>query len=84
MPSEHSSADALHELNLGPVADRVMASLCGQVSRERVDRLLVDLLEQEFSEARVTLFLPILLQRLACETLRHELAQAPAPRPGGH
>jgi hypothetical protein len=59
-------------VDLGAVTDKVVASLAGRVPRERVEQLLVELLEQEFSAARVTLFLPIFLHRLACETLRQE------------
>lgn len=65
-------------VDLGVVADKVVASLAGQVPRERVQELLLELLEQEFSSARVTLFLPIFLHRVACETLRREAAAARA------
>jgi hypothetical protein len=67
-------------VDLGAVADQVVASLAGQVPRERVEQLLVELLEQEFSAARVTLFLPIFLHRLACETLRQEAHSRAAVR----
>lgn len=67
-------------VDLGAVADKVVASLAGRVPRERVEQLLVELLEQEFSAARVTLFLPIFLHRLACETLRQEGDEGPALR----
>lgn len=59
-------------VELGVIADKVVASLAGEVPRERVQELLLDLLDQEFSSARVTLFLPIFLHRVACETLRRE------------
>lgn len=62
-------------VDLGVVADSVLHSFAGQLPRERVERLLTDLLEQEFSGARVTTFLPIFLHRLACETLRREAGE---------
>jgi hypothetical protein len=78
-PSPHG-ADA--PVDLGAVADAVLRSLSASVPRARVDRLLADLLEQEFSSARVTQFLPIFLHRVACETLRREADQtAVGPMP---
>ena len=74
-------------VDLGVVTDSVMRSFSDVVSRERVECLLSELLEQEFSTARVTAFLPIFLHRVACETLRRELdAQRPplaTPGPRG-
>lgn len=64
-------------VDLGVVTDSVMRSFSGVIPRERVERLLSDLLEQEFSTARVTAFMPIFLHRVACETLRRE-AQSPS------
>jgi hypothetical protein len=59
-------------VDLGVIADSVLRSFAGEVPRERVERLLTELLEQEFSTARVTTFLPIFLHRVACDTLRRE------------
>ena len=70
MPLETSSHQA--PIDLGVIADKVLRSLSTDVPRERVDSLLADLLEQEFSSARVTTFLPVFLHRVACETLRRE------------
>jgi hypothetical protein len=80
-PAESSQPAERPGIDLGVVADKVVASLAGQVPRERVERLLVELLEQELSGARVTLFLPIFLHRLACESLHRERAAGAA---GGH
>lgn len=66
---------AAFNVELGPIAHAVSRELCDQVPPERIEQLLRDLLEQEFSEARVTTFLPIFLHRFACDTLRAE-AQA--------
>lgn len=66
-------------VDLGVVTDSVMRSFLGDVPRERVERLLTDLLEQEFSAARVTTFMPIFLHRVACETLRRELGTPGTP-----
>jgi hypothetical protein len=73
-------------LELGPLVTRISLSLGGGVPRERIEQVLRDLLEQEFSEARVTAFLPVFLHRYAIETLRHVPppggAVPPPPRPG--
>lgn len=66
---------AAFNVELGPIAHAVSRELCDQVPPERIEELLRELLEQEFSEARVTTFLPIFLHRFACDTLRAE-AQA--------
>lgn len=58
-------------LELGPVVTKLSTSLGGAVPVERIEQVLRDLLEQEFSEARVTTFLPIFLHRYAIETLRY-------------
>lgn len=73
MSHEPGRADAAAPVDLGAVADAVLRSLSTDVPRERVDQLLADLLDQEFSSARVTQFLPIFLHRLACETLKGEV-----------
>lgn len=65
---------AAFAVQLGPVASKVSESLGGAVPYERIETLLRELLEQEFGEARVTAFLPILLHRCACEALRAEIA----------
>lgn len=71
MPHETPAA-----VELGPVAVKVSASLGGTVPRERIEALIRDLLEQEFSDARVTAFLPVFLHRYAIEALRQEAAAA--------
>lgn len=63
---------AAFNVELGPIAHAVSRELCGQVPPDRIEHLLRELLEQEFSEARVTTFLPIFLHRFACDTLRAE------------
>lgn len=72
-------ADTPTAVELGPVASKVSASLGGTVPRERIEALIRDLLEQEFSDARVTAFLPVFLHRYAIEALRREAAPARAP-----
>ncbi len=64
-------------VELGPIVQAVTRDLAGAaVSGDRIEVLLQQLLDQEFSDARVTTFLPIFLHRYACETLRAELARA--------
>lgn len=74
-------------VELGPLVCRLSASLGDGVPPQRIEQVLRDLLEQEFSEARVTAFLPIFLHRYAAEALRQECGRpgAPArPGPGAH
>ncbi|WP_425260833.1 hypothetical protein ACPOLB_08215 [Rubrivivax sp. RP6-9] len=59
-------------VELSPITDKVLHSLQGNVPRARIEALLTELLAQEFSDARVTAFLPVFLHKLACETLRSE------------
>lgn len=59
-------------VDLGVITDSVLRSFAGEVPREHVERLLTELLEQEFSTARITTFLPIFLHRVACDSLRRE------------
>lgn len=61
------------QIALGPIAEKVSRTLCGQVTQERIEQVLHRLLEQEFGDARVTTYLPIFLQRAACETLQTEV-----------
>lgn len=77
-PPRHDAmaATGAASIDLGIVTDSVMRSFSNVVPRERVERLLSDLLEQEFSTARVTAFMPIFLHRVACETLRREAESA--------
>ncbi len=63
-------------VELSPITDKVLHSLQGEVPRARIEALLSELLAQEFSEARVTTFLPVFLHKLACETLRREASGA--------
>lgn len=72
MPVQSPQPRAAFTVELGPIAHAVGRELCGQVPLERIEQLLRDLLEQEFSQARVTTFLPIFLHRFACDTLRTE------------
>lgn len=59
-------------VELGPLVIRLSTSLGCEVPVGRIEQVLRDLLEQEFSEARVTAFLPVFLHRYAIETLRRE------------
>jgi hypothetical protein len=59
-------------IDLAPVAEAVGRALHGEVSAERIDSVLQDLMDTEFGDARVTAYLPIFLQRWACERLRAE------------
>lgn len=59
-------------VELGPIAARVSRSLGGEVPMDRIEALLRHLLDEEFSEARVTAFLPIFLHRVAVESLRRD------------
>lgn len=61
-------------VDLGPVVRAIAFELSGAVEPERIEALLRELLEQEFSDARVTAFLPIFLHRVACDSLKRELA----------
>jgi hypothetical protein len=63
-------------LDLGPIARAVGRELRGEVPAERIEQRLRELLDQQFSEAKVTTFLPILLHRSACESLRAEAMAA--------
>jgi hypothetical protein len=65
-------------IDLAPVADAVYRGLAGEVPRSRIDAVLENLLAHEFSDARVTAYVPIFLQRLARERL---LAEMNAPLP---
>ncbi len=76
----HDPERAGTPIDLGAIADKVLRSLSIDVPRARVDRLLTELLEQEFSTARVTTFLPVFLHRVACETLRRETRHDVAAR----
>jgi hypothetical protein len=67
------------KIELGPVALKVSQSLGGAVPIGRIEGLIRDLLEQEFSDARVTAFLPVFLHRYALEALRRD--SDPGPRP---
>ena len=71
-PATSAGPGSVASVDLGAVTDKVLRSFSGELPRDRVERLLADLLEQEFSDARVTTFLPIFLHRVACETLRRE------------
>jgi hypothetical protein len=71
--STASNAVSPITIELGPIAARVSRSLHGEVPMDRIETLLRQLLDEEFSEARVTAFLPIFLHRVAVESLRREV-----------
>lgn len=75
------TAAAPPRIDLGPVAQAVGRELGGVVPAERIEALLQQLLEQEFCDVRVTTFVPIFLQRSACETLRRQLPPRSGSRP---
>ncbi len=60
-------------IELGPIVEKVGRALCGQVAQERIEQVLHALLAQDFSDVRVTAYLPIFLQRAACATLQAEV-----------
>jgi hypothetical protein len=60
------------QIDLAPIAEAVERALHGEVGAERIDAVLRELLDTEFGDARVTAYLPIFLQRWACERLRAE------------
>jgi hypothetical protein len=65
-------------VDLAMVADAVERSLGGEVSRERIEHVLDELLQDDsFQSARVFAYLPILLQRAARERLRAERPDLP-------
>jgi hypothetical protein len=75
MGTDASSAGPAR-VDLGPVVQAIAHELSGAVEPERIEALLRDLLEQEFSDARVTTFLPIFLHRVARDSLKRDLAEA--------
>lgn len=74
MPNDQVPTDegAPIAIELGPIATRVIRSLNGEVPMECIETLLRRLLDEEFSEARVTALLPILLHRSVVESVRRE------------
>ena len=54
-------------LELGEHTRATLHRLSKSMPPERVLRLLANCLEQEFSSARLTQFLPVFLHRVACE-----------------
>lgn len=71
-------------VDLAPVMAKLTQSLRGQVPCERIEGLLRDLLAHRFSDARVTVYLPVFLYRHALEALVAEAGSAPVDRrPGG-
>jgi hypothetical protein len=77
MAERSNGAHALR-IDLAPVAEAVERAMHGEVSAERIDTVLHDLLDSEFGDVRVTAYLPIFLQRSACERLRAERAASHA------
>ncbi len=71
------------DLDLSPVVERVMRKVGGGVTQAEVLSLLQGLLHGEFADARVLVYLPVLLQRRACDCLRSAspaAGAAPEPR----
>jgi hypothetical protein len=68
-----TAATGQPRLDIGPVVEAIARELGGAVAAERIEMLLHELLEREFSDVRITTFLPIFLRRAACDTLRREL-----------
>lgn len=72
-------------VDLGPVVDALLRDVQGRVERIDIERLLGRLLDQQFADARVTTYLPILLHRAARQVLmapgRPPAATQAAPRP---
>jgi hypothetical protein len=64
--------------DLGPIVEAIARELDGGVAAERIESLLHELLEREFSDVKIATFVPIFLRRAALETLRRELP----PHPG--
>ncbi|KPF43309.1 hypothetical protein IP87_17430 [beta proteobacterium AAP121] len=56
------------------MVERVMRTMGESVTRDQVLNLLRGLLQREFAEARVLVYLPVLLQRRACDCLRNAAA----------
>ena len=57
-------------VDLDLLTGKIWQDLHGQVSRERVRQVLLDLLPK-YQEVRILTYVPILLQRNAIEILRH-------------
>lgn len=71
---------AVPAIDLAPVIEAVARSLRGTVPPARIEGVLRDLLAHDFVEARVLAYVPILLQRAACDRLRSPPAAAtPTP-----
>lgn len=62
-------------MDLGPLVHAITREIGAAVPAGRIEALLQQLLEREFRDARVVTFVPIFLQRAACEALRCELLQ---------
>ena len=78
-PHDAAGNEPAVPIELGPIAEKVGRALRGQVAQERIEQVLNTLLARDFSDARVTTYLPIFLQRAACESLQAE-AQHPGSR----
>ena len=57
-------------VDLDKLTGKIWQALHGQVPRERVRQVLLDLLPK-YQEARILIYIPILLQRNAIDILRH-------------
>jgi hypothetical protein len=61
---------ATPRIEIGAIVDTVDCSLEHAVPRDEIEGLLRELLAERFGDARVLSYLPILLHRAACESLR--------------
>ena len=69
MVASPSSHEAMPIAQLVHAVDRQMH---GTVSQAHIEEVLRELLVHDFADARVPTFVPILLQRAACDVLRRE------------
>lgn len=56
--------------DVGPLVERIRRRLRGEADEARIRRTLDELMGSEFAQARVKAYLPILLERRACELLQ--------------
>ncbi len=57
-------------VELGPIVRKLSENLGGSVPEPRIEALVARLLDEDFGDARVAAYLPILLYRHALEALR--------------
>ena len=68
-------------IDLAPIVQALERELDGDMGADRIEALLRDLLDAEFSGARITAFVPIFLHRMALEALRRERSSRPGVPP---